>query len=198
MIFSRIAEEIAPILFFYCRAPRLLRRADEPEILKTPSYANYLNLSSDKLSQRLTEERQRGAALDEKTFKLTLSLAIGLTVLGTGVSGLVKDMPVAGGRVIVAAGLAISIFFILGGGFLALGSMRSVRSYGYGTAMLLVDNEKMHEALADALARQEIVNNIRTLRNEAAYQMLRNGFVILLTTLTVFASLLAFDCWLKD
>jgi hypothetical protein len=43
-----------------------------------------------------------------------------------------------------------------------------------------------------ALERQEGVNNIRALRNEASYQMLRNGFVILLAALAVFASLLVF------
>src|ERR1700693_3074284 len=101
-------------------------------------------------------------------------------------------MPVAGWRFLVAVGLAVSIFYILGGGFLALGAMRLLRSHGYGTAMLLAANEERHNALADALARQEIVNVIRTMRNEASYQMLRNGFAILLATLIVFASLLAF------
>jgi len=193
MVFSRIAEEIAPFLLFFSRARRLQRRAGEPDILKTaPNYANYPTLTNEQLLQRLTEERQRGVALDEKTFKLTLSLAIGLTVLGTGASALVKEIPTAGGRLVVGAGLALSISYILGGGFLALGAMRSLPSYGYGTAMLLTANDEMPDALADALARQEILNIVRTLRNEASYQMLRNGFVMLLVTLAVFASLLAF------
>jgi hypothetical protein len=194
MTVSRIAEEIAPILFFYSRERRLRRRVEEADILKTvPIYANYLTLTGEQLLQRLTEERQRGGALDEKTFKLTLSLAIGLTVLGTGASALVKEIPVGGGRLSVAVGLAVSIFYILGGGFLALGAMRSLPSYGYGTAMLLTADEEKRNALADALARQEGVNNIRALRNEASYQMLRNGFLILLATLAVFASLLMFS-----
>jgi len=190
--FCRVAEEILPFLCFYLKARRLRRREDEPDILKTPNYTDYPTLTDEQLLQRLEEERLRGAALDEKTFKLTLSLAIGLTVLGTGAGALVNEIPVAGWRFLVAVGVAVSIFYILGGGFLALGAMRLLRSYGYGTAMLLAANEERHNALADDLARQEIVNVIRTMRNEASYQMLRNGFVILLATLIVFASLLAF------
>jgi hypothetical protein len=63
--------------------------------------------------------------------------------------------------------------------------------------MLLTARGKMHDALADALARQEIVNSVRTLRNEASYQMLRNGFGVLLVTLIVFAALLAFGAACK-
>lgn len=193
-IVSRVGEEIAPVFFFFFRARRLLHRAEALDILKTSqNYVDYATLTEEQLSGRLIEERQRGASLDEKTFKLTLSLAIGLTVLGTGATALVRELPPAAERLVVATGLAASIGYILGGGFLALGAMRSLRSYGYGTAMLLVADEERRNALAEALARQEIVNTVRSLRNEASYQMLRNGFVILMTTLVIFACLLAFN-----
>lgn len=109
MNFCRAAEEILPFLCFYLKARRLRRREDEPDILKTPNYTDYPTLTDEQLLQRLEEERLRGAALDEKTFKLTLSLAIGLTVLGTGAGALVNEIPVAGWRFLVAVGLAVSI-----------------------------------------------------------------------------------------
>ena len=186
---SRVLEELAPIALFVPRDRRLEKRQADPAILSHPAFAGYDTLTVAQAEERLKEERMRAAALDEKTFKLTLSLTIGLTVVGTAITALIDKVPQPFGRLVVAIGLAVAITYILLGGFLALGAMRTQSSYGYGTAFLL-----QHPAggpvtpLADALARQETVNMRRHLRNEATIQMLRNGLLVLLVTFATFAA----------
>ena len=71
------------------------------------------------------------------------------------------------------------LLYVLLAGFVALGALRTLPSYGYGTQFLLPQKDDQ-KVLAEALARQETMNIIRHLRNETAYQALRNGFWLLL------------------
>ena len=67
------------------------------------------------------------------------------------------------------------------------------QSYGYRTQFLLQQQEDAQNILADVLARQEIANNIRHLRNETAYQAVRNGLSLLFAAFLVFAATLAYQ-----
>ena len=69
----------------------------------------------------------------------------------------------------------IAVFYILAGGFIALNGLRPLPSFGYGTQILLLPSRQRRTALADALARQELMNQTRHIRNEASYQSLRKG-----------------------
>ena len=69
---------------------------------------------------------------------------------------------------------------------MALGALRTFPTYGYGTQFLLQQRENTETVLADALARQETMNNIRHLRNETAYAALRNGLLFLFAGIIVF------------
>jgi hypothetical protein len=81
---SRILEEVFPIPHYLARRRKLLRQATAELILsEATSFNGYTTLSEEILSARLQEERQRASSMDEKTFKMTLSLSIGLTILGT-------------------------------------------------------------------------------------------------------------------
>ncbi|HEV2899548.1 MAG TPA: hypothetical protein VGX71_17285 [Pseudaminobacter sp.] len=87
----------------------------------------------------------------------------------------------------------MALFYVLSSGFVALGAVRTLPSFGYGTQFLLQLQAGAPNAIADALARQELMNNIRHLRNETAYQALRNGLILLFAALLLFATMLAYE-----
>ena len=188
MSLSAIFEEVFPFAYYICRCRRLRRRAETVGILIHDDFANHEKLSPDELRSRLQEEHTRARAMDEKTFKLTLSFSLGLTIVGLATSSLVSTLSCVTLKAILALVLGVGTLFVLAGAFLALGALRTLPSYGYGTAFLLAARqaENGHTVVAEALARQETMNTVRHLRNEAAYQALRNGLVLVLCGLWLF------------
>ena len=128
--------------------------------------------------------------MDEKTFKLTLSLSIGLTVLGSMAAFLIKVVSSVTIQTISTILIYSGVLYVLFAGFVALGALRTLRSYGYGTQFLLQQKKEEQKILAEALARQETMNIIRHLRNETAYQALRNGLCLLFVGIVIFATAL--------
>ena len=187
MSIQRVFEEILPFVPFLTRASQQRRRSESGDILECPQFAGYGSLPEDQLEGRLGEERKRAQLLDEKTFKLTLSLSIGLTVVGSTAVPLIRVLSGPGMQLIVGACIGLGLFYVLAAGFVALGALRTMRSYGYGTRFLLElpkqDNRQIY--LAAELARQETMNLIRHLRNETAYQALRNGLYFLFAAIMV-------------
>lgn len=191
MCISRLAEEIFPFFYYFYRVRQQRRRCGSPNILNLPMFASYTSLSQAQLSVRLKEEHTRASALDDKTFKLTLSLSVGLTVLGSAAASLLGALTSPALQVTLALVIGAALFYFLLAGFVALGGVRTSATYGYGTKFLLQKQTGVPNVIADALARQEIMNIIRHLRNETAYQALRNGLILLFAGLLLFATLLA-------
>ena len=131
--------------------------------------------------------------MDEKTFKLTLSLSVGLTVLGSTAAFLTKVISSATIQTLLTIVIGIGLSYVLAAGFVALGALRTFPTYGYGTQFLLQQRENTETVLADALARQETMNNIRHLRNETAYAALRNGLLFILAGIIVFAATIVYQ-----
>lgn len=190
MSIQRALEEILPFIPFLARASRQRRRSESDDILECPEFAVYGSLPEDQLEGRLREERKRAELLDEKTFKLTLSLSIGLTIVGSAAVPLVRALPGPSMQLIVGACVGLGLVYVLVAGFVALRALRTIRSYGYGTGFLLElsklpqqDNRQAY--LAAELARQETMNLVRHLRNETAYQALRNGLYLLFAAIMV-------------
>ena len=187
MWFSRTCEEIAPWGFFVARAKRQERRCRCKDLLNTGSYREYARLEEKELERRLTEEHQRSDALDEKTVKLTLSIAgglsvlgLGLTVIGTTTSALDQAKALAGVTNYVIPLVTLSVVHFFGATWMALGALRTQPRYGFGTQYLLaLDGGDRRVTQANHLARQEIMNSIRQLRNEAVFQTVRNGMIVL-------------------
>ena len=188
MSLSVIFEEAFPFVYYICRCRRLRRRAETGGILVHGDFAKHEELSPDELRKRLAEEHTRARAMDEKTFKLTLSFSLGLTIVGLATSSLVGTLSCVALKVTITLVLGLGTLFVLAAAFLALGALRTLPFYGYGTAFLLRARhaENGHTALAEALARQETMNTVRHLRNEAAYQALRNGLVLVLCGFCLF------------
>ena len=193
MSLSTIFEEVCPFVHYVFRCRRLRRRAEAVDILDNRGFATYGRLSPDELRERLGEEHTRARAMDEKTFKLTLSFSVGLTIVGLATSSLVDTVSGVTSQVVLASFLGLGTLFVLAAAFLALGALRTLPTYGYGTGFLLElqQTENEHNVLADALARQETMNTVRHLRNEAAYQALRNGLALVACGLCLFLFTLA-------
>ena len=192
---SRITEEIFPFAHYLKRKNRLRRRSNSNGILNCQGFDTHSTLPEEQLKDRLKEEHQRAQVMDEKTFKLTLSLSVGLTVVGSMAVPLIKAVSCAVVQIILAISIGASLFYVLAAGLVALGALRTSPSYGYGTQSLLElqQQENSQTYLAEILARQETMNTIRHLRNETAYQALRNGLWLLFTGILIFLTALAYQ-----
>jgi hypothetical protein len=185
---ARGAEEILPFIIYlhhrrWLEAAMLGKRPPS-----TPAtIALYRTLPLPDLSERLAEESERAKLLDDKTAKMTLAFTLALGVLGAAAT-LAKNLGSSSAMNYIQAGIVISTGYILIGGWLALAGYRTLPRFGYGT-MFRVDIMKAldpKESYVDGLLRQETANTIRQIRNEAAYQCLRNGFVAFAVVLVVY------------
>ena len=184
---SCIIEELFPFVHYLVRKQRKKKLSNSENILEQGQFDDYSKLSTEKLERRLCEEHRRASEMDEKTFKLTLSFSVGLTVLALIAAPLTRVIISVQIKGIFIVPMHVGLLFVLAAGIVALGGMRTLPKYGYGTEFMLDQKEKVSNALlADALARQETINIIRHLRNEVAYQSLRNG------TLLIFAGFIIF------
>jgi hypothetical protein len=123
--------------------------------------------------------------MDEKTFKLTLSLTVGLTLLGTTMNALEDGIHNDGMKTAFEIMVLGSVVYVLIGGMVALGALKTLPSYGYGSDFAIENKNKNKGAALRALVLQEKMNNVRHLRNEASYQCLRNGMLLLLCAVAV-------------
>ena len=188
MRISRILEEIFPFFAYFCNRSRPKKQCDCNNILNLERFADYRKLSSEQLTRRLDDEHQRASAIDEKTSKMTLSLSVSVMILGFMIAFTAKlefDSMDQGLLILVV----LVLLYILIAAFMALGALRTLPKYGYGTEFVLKKSQESTrkvEILADALARQECMNDIRHLRNEMAYQTLRNVFYLLFISAVIF------------
>ena len=181
----RIFEEVLPIFPFCKNKNSILKKVSDKDVLsrKYEEYEKYEELGSDCLNVRIKEEHERAIKIDEKTFKFTLCLSVVLTVL-TAVSGSFIESLLNSSYavcILIIFGIAFSCMFAAG--LTALGAMKTLATYGYGTDHLLNQKKIGDSYLAKALYAQEQMNIIRQMRNEAAYQFLRNGFLMLFLAL---------------
>ena len=190
LIISLVIEEIFPQVKFLLNTGKIEKKLKKAknELSENSSYKSYLKLNSSEFDQRISEERARATALNEKTFKLTFSLSAGLSVLGLTTATLVQKIHVPWLSITIGVIASFAVFYTLSGGFIAVGAMRTQQTYGYGTLyMIQIKQDKNKSIRASALSNLEDSNLKRHLRNEAAYQCLRNGFVCLSVTLILFA-----------
>ena len=128
MRLSRVLEELFPCAYYVARKNRLRHRSESDRILDSEAFAEYNTLSPEKLRNRLNEERQRAHSMDEKTFKLTLSFSVGLTVLALATTSIAKTVPYEMVQAIVIALMAFGLTYVLIAGFVALGALRTFPS----------------------------------------------------------------------
>ncbi|WP_194089325.1 hypothetical protein [Vibrio hibernica] len=180
----RIFEELFPIFPFLKSKNNILNKiSNENEI--TSKSQRYKELGSDSLNIRIKEEHERAIKIDEKTFKFTLGLSISLTVLAAASGSFVKFSPNSPFSMYISIICGVASIYMLAAGITALGAIKTLATYGYGTDHLLNKMKIGDSYLVEALYAQELMNIIRQLRNEAAYQCLRNGFLMLFLALSL-------------
>ena len=185
-ICKRVITEIFPYVIYNKLKKKMSRLEGNDEILKKPEYSRFIELDTDKLCKRLDDEDQRASAINEKTYKMALTLSVAMTIIGyslTEVSDKIQH-PVV--EFIFFGLIVIGIFYSLVSAVIALGALRTEPYYGNTTQLLLEPNVERQRLLADCLARTEVRNLRRQHRNEATYMGLRNGNVLFLTALVLF------------
>lgn len=168
---------------YYRNRSRVQKRRDCSSILNLEEFAAYNTLPLEQLKGRVDEEHQRASALDEKTFRMGLSLSVGLTIHGFMTAFLTKSKFDGMVLILLLMLAVLGLLYLFVAGCMAFSVLRTLPKYGYGTGFLLNKsrpNARETEILAIALAQQESMNIIRQIRNETAYQALRNGFCLLL------------------
>ncbi len=84
----------------------------------------------------------------------------------------------------------VAAIFALISGLIAVRALTTLPAYGYGTNFASVSGDPL--AVARALLAQEKINSLRHVRNEAAYQCLRNSLICLIFAV----ALLSIEPWL--
>ena len=183
---TRLFEEVFPFVAYFKNKNRLLKRLEQNDILSDQNYQEYETLPQDLLEQRLKDEHKRAVSIDDKTFKLTLTLSIGFSVFGSIAAYLGTEILTDSEarpsclfiyEILVNCLFAVGLLYIFIAGWLAVGVVRTHETNGYGTDFMVKVNNQGKTVVAEALARQETRNQTRVLRNEAAYQCLRNGTI---------------------
>ena len=173
---------------------RLKARSELPDILQQESFRGYDRLSVKELDRRLAEEHERATVLDDKTLKVTLFLSagfsvlgLGLTIIGSSSSPFMKTADPHVGPILFTGLFGVSVVYFLLASWLALGAVRTYPRFGFGTQYLLVRQHSDSTAfVAEHLARQETFNVLRHCRNEAVFQTVRNGLILLLVGIVAF------------
>ncbi|HXW24964.1 MAG TPA: hypothetical protein VEK73_09470 [Xanthobacteraceae bacterium] len=182
---NRPIEQIFPFIRYVIVRRRKLKEAMACTIANVG--VGYESDSEEELRGLLNDERTRAAALDEKTFKMTLSLTFGLTVLGTLSPLLLDHINSRCLRLMCGVMIIVAVAYALAGGFVALGAMRTLPMYVARLGSIPKDQiEARRSKVAEYLHRNELISIVRQLRNETSYLSLRNGFIFLSIALSIF------------
>lgn len=180
----RILEELFPLFYFYYISNKLSHKL---YVTDSKTITEYSKLNNDEIEKRLNDEHERAKTIDEKTSKFTLGLSISLTIISTMASGVVKFLPKNNLNEVIAFIFGLSSLYMISGGLLALGALKTLPKFGYGTHFEINKNSGI---LISSLIGQEKVNTLRHIRNELSFMSLRNGFLLILISLLLCAFVL--------
>ncbi len=181
----RILEEVMPFVYFLAISRKYTLKGLE-NCASEEQLNRYSALTDDILQERLTAEHDRASKIDEKTSKFTLGLSISLSVISALSSNIVKIIPVGSFGDYISPLFIISSIYMLSGGVVSLGALKTLPKYGYGTEYEMDGSENK---LSKALICQERVNLLRHARNEASFMSLRNGFLLIFIALVLCATI---------
>jgi hypothetical protein len=181
----RALEEIVPFAYFWIYSSsytleKINKRMTTEQISRYSALPNYV------LKERLAEEHERAVTIDEKTSKFTLVLSVLLSIVSALSSNIASALPADVFKEYAKSLFISSSIYMLSGSLLALGALKTLPKFGFGTEYKL---DKTVDKLSKALASQERINLLRHARNEATYMSLRNGFLCILIALTFCAAI---------
>lgn len=185
VMFHRGFEESLPFIYFYFLAKEKTNKVYE---VTWQSLEFYSGLTDVQITNRLEHEHNRAKEIDDKTFKFTLALSVSLSIISAGASGVVKLLPDSNLNPYISFTFFLSSFYMLCGGFISLGSLKTMPKFAYGSYFEMSKNSA---TLIKAIIGQEKVNMLRYIRNELSYMTLRNGFLLILLALILCLFVLA-------
>lgn len=180
--YLQILRRVASVLIFFLNKKKILNRLSNYEEWKKDA-ERYTEIDDEALKSRIIQEHERGEKIDEKTFKFTLGLSVSLTVLAAASGSFAKFMPETAFKGTISTLCGLAALYMLAAGVTALGAIKTLPTYGYGTEYLINLKKNATLCLTESLYSQERMNIIRHLRNESAFQALCNGFFLLLLAL---------------
>ncbi|WP_332399272.1 hypothetical protein [Vibrio metschnikovii] len=175
--FFRFIEELFPFIYFYYLSRKLINKLND---IAQSDIDAYSKLPDYKIEERLKDEHDRAQKIDDKTSKFTLGLSISLSIISASASGVVKFLPENNLNDFIVLIFSVSSLYMLSGGLIALGSLKTLPKFGYGT---FFEINRSTSILAKSLIGQEKVNILRHVRNELSFMSLRNGFLMIFIAL---------------
>ena len=163
-----------------------LRLLDDEEILDREEYSQFTEIVLEDLQMQLNRENERASAINEKTYKMGLSLSIALAITGYALTALPDQISYSVAKTCISVPIIFSVFYFMAAGVTALGSIKTERIYGFTAQILLLGEDEQQQCFAKCLAQSEVMNNIRHLRNEAVYQCLHRGYYLLVVAIALF------------
>ena len=182
-----LVEEFLPFCAYYKYRSKLLNDADNTYSesgTDNDTLSSCRTLDQDTINTRIEEEHERAKYIDEKTVKFTLTTTIALTLLSSTSPFLLQKVTQG---VFLSCSITlsgVSVLYMLIGGLISLGALTTLPHYGYGTHYL-INARNDQDAKIHALVAQEKVNLVRHCRNEAAFQCIRNGLLLLIASFSV-------------
>ena len=179
------------VVFFRIRKKKLTKVDDLDR--EDPTIECYRELEIDTLNKRLKEEHLRAVKIDDKTSKFTLGLGVSLAIIAAASGSFAKFVPYQNFGGVISFLCGLSALYMLFAGIISFGAMKTLPRFGYGTKHEIELKKNGADYLAWVLLKQEEINTVRQMRNETAYQSLRNGFLVLIIALIIalFYSLVA-------
>lgn len=159
---------------------------EDAEILDREEYAQFIKISSKNLQIRLNQENERASAINEKTYKMGLSLSIALTIIGYASTTLSGQLHYSITKALFSGLIILGIVYFMVAGIVALKSIRTEPIYGVTTQIMLLQGVEKQQCLAKCLAQSEEMNIIRHIRNELVYRCLCTGYVLFLCAIVLF------------
>jgi hypothetical protein len=185
---TRAVYEIIPPIGLF-RAQRIIRsRLSDADIMGSDQrYNTWFALDGDKLDELIKDEHDRAKSFDDKAAKITAVLAIALTIGSTFAKSIVDEVARPSLKLGVRGGLIISMLYIVAGGWIGfVGGTKPRREIGYGAdweVLLKKNKSDTKRRKIDALARFEQINLLKSNEIDGALSCVRNGIVILTSTL---------------
>lgn len=186
-------QELFPFLTYFLQAQKIRRQVWSLDDISKPDNGKlartarrYNNIERDEISARLRDEHDRAKKIDEKTFRFTLLISVGLSIFGSAFAFIASEVASTNWAKTILVIISIAEVFFLVGGLIALAAIRTMPFYGIGTEALLA---KKNDAATDMpvlsrwLVQQEQMNVIRQMRNEASYQCMRNGLILTISAM---------------
>lgn len=178
----------------YCRKQRCQQHLlHDEEILNRKEYSQFTKIALGDLQMRLNQEDERASAINEKTYKMGLSLSLALTIIGYAFTELPDQISYSVAKIFISTSIIVGVLYFVLAGLTALGAIRTEPTYGSTTQILLLGKKKKQQCLAKCLAQSEVMNSIRHLRNEAVFQNLRIGHYLFLSAIVLFISSRIFE-----